>query len=187
MTGSVFIATSLDGFIARSDGGLDWLPTGGEEDYGFHGFLASVDAIIMGRKTFETVLSFGGAWPYGAKPVVVLSSRPREIPEIRGAVLERMSGDPREIAERLDDRGLHHVYVDGGDTVRRFLDAGLVARMTITTVPVILGEGIPLFGALAKETKLRHAGTIAYASGLVRSTYEVERAETSKAGLPDRS
>lgn len=174
MTASVFIATSLDGFIARADGGLDWLPMGGEEAHAFYEFLAGVDAVVMGRKTFETVLSFEGAWPYGAKPVVVLSGAPFEIPTIAGAAIERMSGDPRRISEALAGRGLHHLYVDGGDTVRRFLEAGLVERMTITTVPVLLGDGIPLFGALARDVKLRHAGTVAYPSGLVRTTYEVE-------------
>jgi dihydrofolate reductase len=173
VTASVFIATSLDGFIARADGGLDWLPTGGEEDYGFYAFLESVDAVVMGRKTFDTVLGFGGAWPYRAKPVVVLSSRALDPPQIPGARLERMSGEPRAIADALDRRGLRRVYVDGGDTIRRFLDAGLVSRMTITTVPILLGGGIPLFGALARDVKLRHVDTVAYPSGLVRSSYEV--------------
>ena len=173
MTASVFIATSLDGFIARADGALDWLPMGGEEDYGFYEFLGTVDAVVMGRKTFETVLSLGDAWPYGTKPVVVLSGRALALPAIPGAALERMSGDPRAIAEALDHRGLRRVYVDGGDTIRRFLEAGLIERMTITTVPVLLGVGIPLFGALTRDVELRHAGTVAYPSGLVRSTYEV--------------
>ena len=128
MKASVFIATSLDGFIARRDGALDWLPTGGGEPHGYEEFIASVDAIVIGRLTFETVLTFE-IWPYGTKPVVTLSSTPGALAAPAGAVCEFMSGSPLEIVERLRARGFTHLYVDGGITIQRFLDAGLIQRV----------------------------------------------------------
>src|SRR5439155_6392434 len=119
MIASVFVGTSLDGFIARLDGGLDWLPEGGGEDHGYPEFLATVDALVIGRKTYETVLGFG-AWPYGERPVFVLSSRPLASPPT-GARVERMEGDPVAIASALEARGVRHLYVDGGVTIQGFL------------------------------------------------------------------
>ena len=171
MPTSVFIGTSLDGFIARANGDLDWLPEGGGEDHGYHEFMATVDALVIGRGTFEKVLSFD-AWPYGDKPVVVLSSRPLELSAIAGAV-EQMSGNPAEVVSRLAARGLHHLYVDGGVTIQRFLNAGLIDRLIITRVPVLIGTGIPLFGPLPRDVRLRHVATRQYASGLVQSEYVV--------------
>jgi dihydrofolate reductase len=168
---SVFVGTSLDGFIARADGALDFLPSGGGEPHGYDEFMATVDALVIGRKTFETVLSFG-SWPYGRKPVFVLSTRPlAAAPD--GAILERMSGGPSEIVSQLSDRGFRHIYVDGGITIQRFLQAGLIQRLIVTRVPVLIGTGIPLFGALQHDIVLRHAGTRHYATGLVQSEYEV--------------
>jgi dihydrofolate reductase len=168
---SVFIATSLDGFIARANGDLDWLPTGGGEEHGYEAFMATVDALVIGRKTYETVLSFD-TWPYGEKPVYVLSSSTLA-PAPTGAVVEHMSGAPAEIVSRLAARGVGHVYVDGGITIQRFLQAGLIQRLIITRIPVLLGAGIPLFGALHRDIILRHVGTRQYASGLVQSEYVV--------------
>jgi dihydrofolate reductase len=168
---SVFIGTSVDGFIARTDGGLDWLPVGGGEEHGYEVFMASVDALVIGRKTYETVLGFD-KWAYGAKPVFVLSARPLA-PAPAEAVVERMSGDPAEIVAQLADRGLQHVYVDGGITIQRFLRAGLIQRLIITRVPVLLGQGIPLFGPLPRDVILEHVGTREYATGLVQSEYLV--------------
>src|SRR5436305_11911544 len=113
---SVFIGVSVDGFIARPDGALDWLPAGGGEEHGYEAFIASVDALVIGRKTYDTVLSFD-AWPYGDKPVFVLSSIPL-VPPPPGATVEHLSGAPAEIASQLDARGIRHVYVDGGVTVQ---------------------------------------------------------------------
>jgi dihydrofolate reductase len=172
MNASVFIATSVDGFIARVNGGIDWLPPGGGEEHGYDAFIATVDALVIGRKTFETVLSFD-TWPYGPKPVFVLTSRPLPVPAPPGAALERMSGDPREIVSQLAARGVRHIYVDGGITIQRFLRAGLIQRLTITRIPVLLGDGIPLFGALPGDIPLRHVATRQYASGLVQSEYVV--------------
>src|SRR3990172_1916034 len=168
---SVFIGTSLDGFIARVNGDLDFLPPGGGEPHGYDEFIATVDALVIGRKTFETVLKFD-TWPYGEKPVFVLSTRSLA-PAPLGAVVERLSGDPAEIVSQLDARGIRHVYVDGGITIQRFLQAGLIQRLTITRVPVLIGAGIPLFGAIQRDIVLRHVGTRQYASGLVQSEYVV--------------
>jgi dihydrofolate reductase len=168
---SVFIGTSVDGFIARPDGGLDWLPAGGGEEHGYEAFMASVDALVIGRKTYETVLGFE-SWAYGPKPVFVLSTG-RLAPAPPKAVVERMSGDPAEIVTQLANRGIRHVYVDGGITIQRFLQAGLIQRLIITRVPVLLGQGIPLFGPLPRDVVLEHVGTRQYASGLVQSEYLV--------------
>lgn len=170
MKSSVFVGVSVDGFIARLDGGLDFLPQD-PEPHGYDEFMASVDALVIGRKTFETVLGFG-TWPYGEKPVIVLSTRPLgTVPA--GAVVERMSGDPADIVAQCEARGLGHVYVDGGITIQRFLAAGLIQRLIITRVPVLIGTGIPLFGALPRDIVLQHVATRQYPSGLVQSEYVV--------------
>jgi dihydrofolate reductase len=171
MRASVFIATSLDGFIARPNGDLDWLPPGGGEEHGYEAFMATVDALVIGRKTYETVLAFD-TWPYGEKPVFVLSTRALA-PAPPGAVVERMSGNPPEIVSQLAARGIRHVYVDGGITIQGFLRAGLVQRLIITRIPLLLGTGIPLFGPLERDILLQHVGTRQYASGLVQSEYVV--------------
>lgn len=144
-----FLALSLDGFIAREDGSIDWLeranallPPG--EDCGYAEFFAAADALVLGRATFETVLGFG-AWPYGGKPTTVLSSRPLEIPSELRATVETSSETPAALVERLAERGLRRLYVDGGETLRRFLAAGLLRELTLTTVPVAIGRGRPLF------------------------------------------
>ena len=169
---SVFVGTSVDGFIARPNGDLDFLPEGGGEPHGYNEFIASVDAIVIGRKTFEKVLTFG-AWPYGDKRVVVLSSRPVDLSAAGGGVVERMAGPPAEIVSRLAARGAQHLYVDGGITIQGFLRAGLVRRLVITRVPVLIGEGVPLFGSLPRDIPLRHVATRHYPSGLVQSEYHV--------------
>jgi dihydrofolate reductase len=166
---SVFIGTSLDGFIARVNGDLDFLPPGGGEPHGYDEFMTTVDALVIGRKTFETVLTFD-AWPYGEKPVFVLSTRTLAAAPV-GAVVERLSGDPAEIVSQLEARGIRHVYVDGGITIQQFLQAGLIQRLIITRVPVLIGAGIPLFGAVQRDIVLKHIGTRQYASGLVQSEY----------------
>ncbi len=172
MKASVFIATSLDGFIARQDGGLDWLPADDCEPHGYDEFIASVDAIVIGRKTFETVLSFGD-WPYGKKRVIVLSTRPSDLTAPSGAVCEFMAGPPHEIVAALAQLGLKHLYVDGGVTIQRFLEAGLIQHLTITRIPVLLGSGIPLFGPLPHDIRLQHVATRSFAHGMVQSEYLV--------------
>jgi dihydrofolate reductase len=172
MTVSVFVGTSLDGFIARANGDLDFLPPGGGEPHGYDEFIASVDAIVIGRKTFETVLTLG-PWPYGKKRVVVLSSHPVDLSAAAGADVEHMAGSPAQIVAQLAATGAHHLYVDGGITVQQFLRAGLIQRLIITRVPVLIGAGIPLFGTLPHDVQLRHVGTRQYPSGLVSSEYHV--------------
>lgn len=171
MKASVFIGTSLDGFIARVNGDLDFLPPGGGEPHGYDEFIATVDGLVIGRKTFETVLTFD-TWPYNEKPVFVLSTRSLA-PAPPGAVVERMSGNPAEIVSQLAARGIRHIYVDGGITIQRFLQAGLIQRLIITRVPVLIGTGVPLFGALQRDIALKHVATRQYASGLVQSEYVV--------------
>ena len=172
MMTSVFVGTSLDGFIARHNGKYDFLEDAGGEPHGYDEFIATVDALVIGRKTFETVLAFP-EWPYGSRQVVVLSSRPLDLSAVRGRRVEQMSGDPKEIVSQLSSRGFKHAYIDGGVTAQGFLRAGLIQRITITRVPVLIGDGIPLFGSLPHDVKLRHVATQTYKSGLVKSEYEV--------------
>jgi len=169
---SVFVGTSLDGYIARVNGALDFLPAGGGEEHGYTEFIASVDTLVIGRNTYETVLGFD-AWPYAGKRVVVLSTRPIAAPRAPDAAVERMSGPPADIVASLAARGARHLYVDGGITIQRFLEAGLIQRLIVTRVPVLIGSGIPLFGALTRDVRLRHVATRHYDSGLVQSEYLV--------------
>jgi dihydrofolate reductase len=171
MTVSVFVGTSVDGFIARPNGDLDFLPPGGGEPHGYNEFIATVDAIVIGRKTFETVLAMED-WPYGDKRVVVLSSRPIDLSG-DGGVVEQMAGPPADIVSLLGASGAHHLYVDGGITIQGFLRAGLIQRFVITRVPVLIGSGIPLFGTLPRDIRLHHIATRHYPSGLVQSEYQV--------------
>jgi dihydrofolate reductase len=168
---SVFIGTSLDGFIARPDGGLDFLPTDGGEPHGYDEFMADIDAIVIGRGTFDTVMGFD-RWPYGGRRVVALSSHTLVLPTGIETV-EQMSGNPPDVVARLAQRGMHNLYVDGGITIQRFLEAGLVDRLIVTRVPVLIGQGIPLFGKLSRDIALEHLTTHAYKSGLVKSEYRV--------------
>ena len=168
---SVFVGISVDGFMARRDGSFDFLPDDAEP-HGYDEFIASVDTLVIGRNTFEVVLKFP-EWPYGKKRVVVLSSQPVDLSGVRGGVVEQMGGAPAEIVSRLAASGTKHVYLDGGITIQEFLRAGLVQSLTITRVPVLIGEGIPLFGSLPHDLKLRHIATQQYAGGLVKSEYEV--------------
>jgi len=176
---SVYVATSLDGFIARDDGGLDWLneanatvPNG--EDCGFHAFMDSVDTVILGRTTYEQVLSFG-RWPYGRTPVVVLSRSSISFPPSVPDTVTHSSEPPRDLLKRLSDEGAKHVYVDGGMTIQGFLSAGLVDEITVTVIPVILGGGIPLFGSIDNDIQLTHVRTTAFGFGFVQTTYSVAK------------
>ena len=176
MHASIYIATSLDGFIARENGDLDWLPPIGpgpdDEDYGYKAFMATVDALVMGRHSYEKVRTLG-AWPYEQKPVVVLSSRTLEIPRELASTVEWMSGTPTEVVDRLAARGMKHLYVDGGRTVQGFLTAGAIQRLIITQIPVLIGKGIPLFGPVQRDIRLHHVATRSYPNGLVQSEYTV--------------
>lgn len=172
MTISVFVGISVDGFIARPDGALDFLDEGGGEPHGYDEFISTVDTLVIGRNTFETVLGFP-EWPYGEKRVVVLSSRPLDLSVVRSSRVEQMAGAPMEIVAKLAASGAQHLYVDGGITIQRFLRAGVVDRLTVTRVPVLIGQGIPLFGSLPGDVRLRHVATQHYQGGLVKSEYDV--------------
>jgi len=131
-----------------------------------------VDAMVIGRNTFETVLKFGG-WPYGQKPVVVLSTTIAKLQAPADAVCDLMEGAPEEIVSRLAERDFKHLYIDGGITIQKFLDAGLIQRLVLTRIPVLLGSGIPLFGPLLHDIQLKHVATRSYPSGLVQSEYTI--------------
>ena len=175
MKASVFIATSLDGYIARDNGDIDWLSgadgEGSAEDYGYQEFMDSVDVLVMGRNSFEKVLTFG-KWPYGNKQVVVLSSGSLQIPDDIAGSVEHRSSSPGELVKELSVRGAKHLYIDGGKTIQGFLAAGLIQQIIITRIPILIGNGIPLFGPLITDIKLRHIETRTFASGLVQSRYQ---------------
>ena len=173
---SVFIATSLDGFIARVNGELDWLTVADSastgQDYGYREFMDTVDTIVVGRNTFELVLTFD-TWPYNGKRVVVLSSGPNAIPPHLVGDVEWLSLAPQRLVERLAARGARHLYVDGGKTIQGFLKAGLIDELTITRVPVLIGTGVPLFGSLDHDVRLAHIATRHFENGFVQSKYRV--------------
>jgi len=172
---SVFCGVSVDGFLARPDDTLDFLDAGGQEPHGFEEFLASVDVVVMGRRTFEVVLKLGGVALYGNKLVVVLSGRPLDLSSANGGRVEQMSGEPHDIVRQLEARGFQHAYIDGGLSIQRFLAAGLIHRLVITRVPVLIGEGISLFGQVPRDIPLHHVATRSYKGGLVQSEYEIGR------------
>jgi len=174
---AVFIATSLDGFIARADGSIGWLndanariPDG--EDCGYAAFMANIDALVMGWNTFEQ--SFD-EWPYGELPIVVLTrrTRTRVLPTNVPATVSLSADDPAALITRLAEQGLHRLYVDGGVTIQRFLSAGLINELTITTIPVLVGNGKTLFGSLTKDVPLELVATRSYQFGFVQSHYRV--------------
>lgn len=170
---SVFVGTSLDGFIARKDDTFDFLHSaeGSEGPLGFAEFWKSVDAVLIGRKTYEVVLGHE-KWFYGKTPVFVLSTRGLA-PAPKGAVVEHMKGEPREIAMQLARRKFRHIYVDGGITLQAFLRAGLVDRVIVTRVPLLIGDGISLFGPVSRDIQLEHVGTRSF-GGAVQSEYHVK-------------
>jgi dihydrofolate reductase len=177
LTCHAFIAASLDGFIARPDGSLDWLTPFNAvgEDHGYDAFLADMDGIIMGRGTYETVLAFG-AWPY-ALPVIVLSQSLTvdDIPDHLADAVAICDMSLPDLLAALDDEGWARAYVDGGQVLQSFLRDGLLDDITLTRVPVLLGQGRPLFGALPGDVALHHHATHSFASGIISSTYSVIR------------
>ncbi len=169
---SVFIATSIDGYIATPDGGLSWLdevPNVNSEDAGYSAFMARIDALVMGRSTYETVLGFE-AWPYG-KPVFVPTTTLTEVPEHLKGKVEFISGTPQEIVSFLNAKGHKRLYIDGGKTIQRFLAAGLIDEMIITRIPVVLGEGIPLFANEGTVQWFEHIHTEVFLGAMVQTQY----------------
>ena len=167
---SVYIATSLDGFIARKNGDIDWLGAGeGSEDYGYAEFMSTVDHVVMGRNTYEKVLSFGG-WHY-EKKVVVLTSREMIIPPELEDKVEILNLPPHALLDDLELCGARHIYLDVGVTIQRFNREGLVDEMTITTIPIMIGEGLPLFGTLDRDVKLGLIKSQSFENGFVQNKY----------------
>lgn len=174
---SVFIAASIDGFIARPDGDIEWLHQPAYETAELKGvtyerFIATVDALVMGRKTLEKVLSFP-EWPYEGTPVIALSYQPLQIPAYLEGKVELMAGDVNSLVATLAERGMKHLYIDGGQTIQTFLESGLIDELIITRIPVLLGQGIPLFSQIGRELELRHIGTHESDNGFVQSRYQV--------------
>ncbi len=175
--GYVYLGVSVDGYIAGPGGELDWLEdpshaSGEPLHLPYDVFVADKDVLVMGRATCEKVLTFG-FWPFEGRPAVVLTSRPLDVPsELEGRV-EVDAGTPEEVVARLQDRGLRRLYVDGGETVRRFLRAGLVEELVLTQVPVLLGGGVSLFGGLGVPVKLELKWAAPARNGFVQSCYRV--------------
>ncbi len=175
MTTKVFIGTSLDGFIAGTDGDLEWLTTFAvpEVNVGYEEFINKIDAVVIGRGTFETVLSFP-EWPY-KQPVFVLSTTMKRLPERLEGKATLLSMMPKKILTHLSDKGFASLYVDGGKVIQAFLRDDCIDELIIARVPVLLGSGIPLFGYMQNALQFRHIKTVSYANGLVRSYYERSR------------
>lgn len=177
ITGHVFIATSLDGFIAREDGDIGWLLAhdNSDEDHGYDGFIEDIDAIIMGRGTFEAVRDMT-PWFYN-RPVLVLSRTlaGQKVPPALSGKVRFSDSAPRQAMDMLEAEGCRRVYVDGGQLIQSFLTEGLISDLVLTRIPILLGAGRSLFGPLSKDIALRHTATRAFPSGLVQSTYSVVR------------
>ncbi len=175
ITGHVFIAISLDGFIAREDGDISWLLERDDpaEEHGYDAFIADKDVILMGRGTFESMRDIT-PWPY-TRPVIVLSSTLGESdrPEAVEAKIRFLDASPSQVMQVLEAEGMRRVYVDGGRVIQSFLRAGLIVDMVITSVPVLLGQGRRLFDALSGDIALVHEKTHSFASGLVQSRYRI--------------
>lgn len=171
---SVFIATSLDGYIADKNGGIDWLnsiPNPDHVDMGYMEFSNGIDALVMGRTTFETVLGFDIEWPY-EKPVFVLSNKLKEIPESHKEKAHLVKGTLTEILQHIHGKGYKRLYVDGGITIRNFLKEDLIDEMVITTIPILLGGGISLFGELPNELKFDLIGTKTFLNQITQNHYK---------------
>jgi len=174
---SIFIATSLDGNIADREGGIEWLDSVSNPDQidmGYHSFMNRIDALIMGRNTFEKVLSFGIPWPY-EKPVFVCSNTLKEVPDELVGKVELIAGQPKEILEKLHQKGLGNIYIDGGKTIQLFFKDDLIDEMIITKIPVVLGAGFPLFGELPHMLSFSLVKSEVFINQVVQDTYERKR------------
>ena len=173
----VYIAKSLDGFIADRNDGLEWLhsiPNPENDDMGWIVFNERIDAIIMGRRTFEVVAGFDMEWPY-KKPVFVLSTTLKEIPERLKDKVWTIQGTPAKITEKLKNEGYNNLYIDGGKTVNSFLKADLIDELIISTMPILLGGGVPLFGDLPESMEFEHIDSKVYLNAIVQDSYRRKR------------
>lgn len=181
---SVFIATSVDGFIAKKDGSVDWLHTAGnpdvdmgsQADMGMNAYISSVDCMIMGRKCMDVISSMNltpEQWPYGDIKIIVLSNTIKEAPTNMKDKVEMYSGDLKALVSRLENDGYKHAYIDGGTTIQAFINLKLINEITITKTPVLLGEGKPLFGKTFKDIKLEKAHAVAFPNDFIQLKYKV--------------
>jgi dihydrofolate reductase len=175
MTTSVYIGTSLDGFIAKKDGGIEWLTQFASEEAfaSYEEFTSKIDVIVIGRGTFEKVLSFP-TWPYDKK-VFVLSASIKHVPDHLRDKVSIVSMAPAELLTHLLKEGFSSIYIDGGKVIQGFLNADLIDRLIVSQAPVLLGDGLPLFGVLNTELQFTHLRTMVQSNGLVRSYYERKR------------
>ena len=178
---SVYVGTSVDGYIARPDGQVDFLDSAEpiDGDMGHADFMASIDIIVMGRNTYDWVVDMVTTdgvidWPYGETPVVVPTHRDLDIPAALGDTVEPTGLAPGDLLNELESRGFEHAYVDGGLTVQGFLGAGLINELIVTQVPVLIGRGLPLFGELPADVELHHVGTIIFENGCIQTRYRVQ-------------
>lgn len=176
---SVYCGASLDGFIARADGDIEWLhrpeySTSEKAGLSYEAFICTVDTLVMGRNTFEKVLTFK-EWPYEI-PVVVLSTRTLDVPRHLREKVRLKASSPQELVDQLASEGRRHLYVDGGITIQRFLQARLIHEITVTYIPVLLGGGISLFGSTGIETPLKLLEATPFSNGFVQVRYKVENA-----------
>ena len=177
MSNLVFIATSLDGYISDKDDGLDWLqsvPNPDNLDFGWGDFINRIDAIVMGRKTFEKVCSFDCPWPY-PKPVFVLSNSLSSLPEEYDGKAELINGPLSDVLATIHERGHRELYIDGGTTIQNFLREDLIDEMIITVLPILLGGGSPLFGELAEPMDFEHVKTEVLLDAIVQNHYRRRR------------
>ncbi|EGU55168.1 pyrimidine reductase [Vibrio nigripulchritudo ATCC 27043] len=177
MANIVFIATSIDGYIADKEGGLDWLhaaPVPNDLDTGFNAVMERVDALVMGRNTLDVVLGFGVEWPY-SKPVYVLSNTLTKVPEGYEDKVFLVNGELKEIVEQLNQKGLNNLYIDGGATIQGFLQQDLIDEMIITTIPVLLGGGAPLFGDLNTQQAFKLVKSETFAGAIIQIHYQRNR------------
>lgn len=169
----VFIARSLDGYIADSHGGLDWLhaiPNPEQDDAGYAAFMNEIDAIVMGRNTFEAVCGFDIPWPF-TKPVFVLSHSLNNVPEKAAGKVQLMKGDLKQVLADIHGQGYYRLYIDGGITIQQFLHLDLIDELTITTIPILLGGGASLFGKLEQPLAFEHVRTAVFLGQMVQSYY----------------
>lgn len=170
----VFIATSLDGYIADKNGGIDWLhsvPNPNGDDMGFVDFMHETDALVMGRTTFETVCSFDVPWPYN-KPVFVLSTTMNEIPESHQGKAFLVKGELSQVLEEIHQKGYNSLYIDGGTTIQSFLKADLIDELCISTIPILLGGGSPLFSDLPTPINFDLVETKTYLNQITQNYYK---------------
>ncbi len=181
---SVFTATSVDGYIATKDGGVEWLNTAGNKDadmlehgdMGIKEYISSVDCMIMGRKCMDTLSSMNltpEQWFYGNLKMIVLSNTIKEAPENMKDKVEMYSGDLLTLISNLENEGHKHAYIDGGTTIQEFINLKLINEITITKAPILLGEGISLFGKTFKDIKLEKAEAIAFPNDFIQLKYKV--------------